>query len=90
MFFIDNARRGIKMARKSRYAAAILTPIIPESGARIGSECGPGEFARDNAGTVICQYEDRWGKHALVLMDAGGTRVCEGMNRGPGIGWHYL
>ena len=64
--------------------------IIPLAGQRIGVECGPGEFASDNAGTVLCQYEDRWGAHALVLMDSGATRVCEGMNSGPGIGWHYI
>lgn len=68
----------------------ILKPLIPEAGQRVGTVCGPGEFAKDRAGTVLCQVTDRWGTHALVLMDDGTTRTCHGLNRGPGIGWHLV
>lgn len=78
------------MARTKVKRVVFIAPVLPEAGARIGSVDGPGVFPRDNAGTVITQYEDRWGKHALVQMDKGGTKVCESMNSGPGIGWHYL
>ena len=70
--------------------ATITAPLIPEAGQRIGVECGPGEFAADNAGIVLCQVTDRWGTRAVVLMDTGETKTCEGLNRGPGIGWHLI
>lgn len=63
---------------------------LPQAGQRIGRICGPGEFASDDAGIVLCQVDDRWGSHVVVLMDNGTTETCHGMNRGPGIGWHYL
>jgi F420-0:gamma-glutamyl ligase len=34
-------------------------------------------------------YEDKWGKHAVVLMDTGSTRICEGLTT-VGIGWYLL
>lgn len=77
------------MAR--RKATAVLTrPQLPAAGARVGVVCGPGEWARDNAGTVMTEITDRWGSHVLVMMDNGTVRDCHGMNAGPGIGWHYL
>jgi len=66
------------------------SPTIPAAGQRVGVVDGPGQFAEHNAGTVLCQIEDRWGTHALVLMDTGKTATCEGLNHGPGIGWHLL
>lgn len=63
---------------------------VPEAGKRIGVVCGPGEFPKDNAGSVIAQITDRWGTHALVMMDSGAITRCQGMNDGPGIGWHYV
>ena len=68
----------------------ITAPQLPAPGARVGTICGPGQFARDNAGTVLCHVTDRWGTHALVLMDSGRTQTCHGLNGGPGIGWHLL
>lgn len=68
----------------------ITAPQLPASGARVGTICGPGEFARDNAGTVLCHVTDRWGTHAVVLMDTGKTNTCHGLNNGPGIGWHLV
>jgi hypothetical protein len=73
-----------------RTPTATLAPIIPHAGQRIGSVAGPGQSPKDNAGTVLCQFTDRWGTYALVLMDDVTTRTCRGMNRGPGIGWHDL
>jgi hypothetical protein len=71
----------------------IIKTNMPAPGARVGVVCGPGEFAQDNAGTVICIVEvvKLWdSEYALVMMDSGETRRCSGMNRGPGIGWHYV
>jgi hypothetical protein len=59
-------------------------------GSRIGSQCGPGEFARDNQGIVIAIIPSNWGDQALVLMDAGGLRYCTQVKTRPGIGWHYV
>ena len=74
------------MKTKAKFTA----PTIPAAGQRVGVECGPGEFARDNAGTVITQITDRWGTHALVMMDSGEVKTCHGLNSGAGIGWHAL
>lgn len=63
---------------------------LPAPGQRIGSVCGPGEFPARNAGTVICHIEDRWGIHALVMMDSGRVDTCHGLKDGPGIGWHAV
>lgn len=64
--------------------------ILPTAGQRIGAVYGPGEHPQDNAGTVMSLYSDRWGTHALVMMDDGKIKRCEQLNRGPGIGWHAL
>lgn len=63
---------------------------LPEPGARIGAVDGPGQHPRDRAGIVLCHVTDRWGTHAVVLMDAGNTERCHSLNDGPGIGWHLL
>lgn len=68
----------------------ISTPLLPAPGARIGSVDGPGRWAKDNAGTVLCHVTDRWGTHAVVLMDKGYVTRCHGLNIGAGIGWHPL
>lgn len=70
--------------------ATITAPVLPAPRARVGTICGPGEFARDNAGTVLRHITDRWGTHALVLRDNGTTDTCHGLNSGPGIGWHLI
>lgn len=70
--------------------ASITTQTIPEAGQRIGRVCGPCQFPEDNAGIVLTQVTDRWGTHALVLMDDGTTETCHGLNSGLGIGWHLL
>lgn len=64
--------------------------IIPAAGQRIGSVCGPGQYPKDNAGIVITQITDRWGTHAMVLMDTGAIEYCNGLKQGPGIGWHAI
>lgn len=69
---------------------AITKIKLPEPGQRVGVVYGPGEFANDNAGTVICHITNRWGTHALVMMDSGQTKTCHGMNSGPGVGWHAI
>jgi len=75
------------MARKN----VVFQPlVVPEAGQRVGAVDGPGQFPADNAGTIMCQITDRWGTRALVVMDKGGIKVCEGLNRGPGIGFHLL
>jgi hypothetical protein len=71
-------------------APAIRAPQLPPAGARVGTIDGPGVFASDNPGTVLCHVTDQWGTHAVVLMDTGRTATCHGLNAGPGIGWHLL
>lgn len=92
-------RLGAEWARREEAAKAppapkarptVSAPQLPEAGARVGTVCGPGEYPRNNPGTVLCHVTDRWGTHALVLMDKGGTQACHGLNSGPGIGWHAL
>lgn len=63
---------------------------VPTAGQRVGVEYGPGEFAKHNAGTVMTQVTNQWGTHALVMMDSGKIERCEGLNTGPGIGWHLV
>lgn len=63
---------------------------LPAPGARVGRVCGPGEFPRDDAGVVLCHASNTWGTWAVVLMDSGKVERCSGINRGPGIGWHYV
>jgi hypothetical protein len=62
---------------------------LPEAGQRIGTVCGPCENPKDNAGTVLCQVTDRWGTHAVVMMDSGKTQTCHGLTQ-RGIGWHLI
>lgn len=75
---------------KPETGPAITAPMLPAVGQRVGVVCGPGEQPRDNAGTVQSIVKDRWGSHAVIQMDAGDTRTCHRLNRGPGIGWHTL
>lgn len=63
---------------------------LPEAGQRIGVVCGPGEFAKDNSGTVISNIENEWGNYVLVMMDSGEVKRCNGLNSRPGIGWHAV
>ena len=70
--------------------ATFSTIKLPAVGSRVGTECGPGEFARDHAGTVLRHVTDRWGTHAVVQMDDGSEQTCHGLNSGPGIGWHQV
>jgi hypothetical protein len=65
-------------------------PNLPAAGARVGSVCGPGEFPCDNAGTVICLVESKFGVFAVVMMDSGRVDFCHSLNSGHGIGWHAI
>jgi hypothetical protein len=67
----------------------MTAPRLPEPATRVGVVCGPGEFARDNAGTVLCHVTDRWGTRAVVLMDRGYIHYCHGLTE-VGIGTHQL
>lgn len=69
---------------------SITAEHLPPVGARIGSECGPGEFAAHNGGTVTEHVNSRFGTYAVVKMDDGGEETCHGMRDAPGIGWHYI
>lgn len=75
------------MSRR-RAALAVIPKLMPAPGDRIGAVCGPGEFASDNAGIVICLMDN--GSDAIVLMDSGLIEHCSSLNRGPGIGWHMV
>ena len=69
---------------------SICPVALPAPGSRIGRVCGPGQFPSDDAGIVLCHVQGRFGEWAEVLMDSGRVERCHGMNKGPGIGWHYV
>ena len=64
-------------------------PVLPAPASRIGIVCGPGESPKDNAGTVLCHVTDRWGTHAVCLMDNGKIHNCHGLTE-VGIGTYQL
>lgn len=68
---------------------AISNITLPAAGTRVGTVDGPCVNPKHNAGTVLCQVTDRWGTHAVVLMDSGKTQTCHGLTE-RGIGWHAL
>ena len=64
---------------------------FPRVGDRVGIVCGPGQFPRDNAGTVVRVYADRWySNNAEILMDDGSTRSTVGAYTQIGIGVYFL
>ena len=67
----------------------MTTQTLPLPATRVGTVSGPGEFPKDDAGTVICHITDRWGTHALVLLDTGTIEYCHGLTT-VGIGWYAL
>lgn len=67
-----------------------ITPqLLPAPGARVGTVDGPGKLPQDDAGTTLCHVTDRWGTHAVVLMDTGKHRTVHGLTT-VGIGVHLL
>lgn len=38
-------------------------------------------------GTTLCHVTDRWGTHALVLLDCGAVKRCNGLTK-RGLGWY--
>lgn len=63
--------------------------ILPAAASRVGTVCGPCQSPKDNAGTVLCHITNRWGSHAVVLMDDGHVETCHGLTD-RGIGWYAL
>lgn len=65
--------------------------LLPQPGDRVGSVCGPCEFPKDNAGTVITTYGNQFYNNiALVLLDKGGTATIVGEYTKVGIGWYLI
>ena len=62
-------------------------------GDRVGFVFEPGEFPRENQGTITAKTEDTWGLHVEVIMDrgiGGGTRgLVEGFTEA-GVGCYRL
>jgi hypothetical protein len=69
--------------------ATITPPVLPAGGQRVGVVCGPCQWPKDRAGTVLCLADSRWGQYAVVLMDNGTTDTCHGLTK-VGIGWYAL
>lgn len=67
----------------------ISSITLPAAATRVGTVCGPCQSPKDNAGTVLCQVTDRWGTHAVVMMDNGKIEKCHGLTD-RGIGWYAL
>lgn len=64
---------------------------FPMVGDRVGSVCGPGEFPKDNAGTVVRVYADRWyDNNADIVYDDGRTDSWVGAYCSVGIGVHLI
>lgn len=65
--------------------------MFPQPGDRVGFVCGPCENPRDDAGTVLVVYSDRWYSNiALVLMDDCSTQTKVGSYTQVGIGCYLL
>lgn len=63
----------------------------PQAGDRAGSVCGPCQSPKDNAGTVITVYADKWySSNALVIMDSGKLQYITGEYTKVGIGWYCI
>lgn len=73
-----------QIASKPRRRAVVQEAALPAL-----ADCGPGESPQGSAGTVLCHHTDRWGTHALVLMETGETEHCHGLTD-VGIGWYLL
>ncbi len=69
------------MSKRRKVAIELTARELPPAGSRVGVVCGTGEFPRDYQGIVISHVTNRWGTHALVLMDDGKTRDCSGLTR---------
>lgn len=78
------------MSTAMQRVRASMRITLPEPGQRVGVVDGPGQYPEHHAGIVLCQVSDRWGTHAVVLMDDGKTETCHGLMSGPGIGWHLI
>lgn len=64
---------------------------LPQAGDRVGFVCGPGQFPRDNAGTVTRVYSNRWyANNAEVQMDNGSVEHIVGAYTTVGIGAHLI
>lgn len=64
---------------------------LPQLGDRVGFVCGPGQFPRDNAGTVTRVYSNRWyANNAEVQMDNGSVEHIVGAYTTVGIGAHLI
>lgn len=74
---------------KTKSKAVFSAPILPAPASRVGSVCGPCENPKDNAGTVLCHVTDRWGIHAVVMMDTGHIKHVHGLTT-VGIGVYQL
>lgn len=70
--------------RKSTQSA-ISTPVLPTPGQRVHLNGGGCQY---EDGMTLTQITTEWGTHALILMDNGSIKQCNGLNRRPGIGWH--
>jgi len=77
------------MSKRRKHSTAITVRALPPAGSRVSVVCGPGEFPRDYQGIVISHVTNRWGTHALVMMDDGKIRDCDGLTE-IGIGWYQL
>lgn len=66
-------------------------PVLPKAGDRVGFVCGPCQFPKDRAGTVVTVYADRWyDSNAVVLLDEGGSETIVGAYTTVGIGAYLI
>jgi hypothetical protein len=77
------------MAKRAKATVTYHAAELPAPGARIGTVDGPCQNPKDRAGTVLFHQADRWGTHAVALMDSGEITQC-GPITTVGIGWYLL
>lgn len=64
---------------------------LPQVGDFVGIVCGPGEFPKDNMGTVERVYSNRWYScNADILMHDGSKRTMVGAYTTIGIGVYFV
>jgi hypothetical protein len=77
----------MKKTRMPPPPPAIDLMTIP-NGTPLKACCGA--YYPDRQGRVYGHYRNRWGNYIRVKMDDGTFSVCNSINTGPGIGWHFL
>ena len=75
--------------KRSKYTMPASPLLGVKIGQRIGAVDGPGRSPKDDQGMVTQIVTNRWGAHAVVLMDNGRKDSIHSFTD-VGIGWYLL